>query len=64
MAGWYDACMGWDTTVNRIQSVAMGAPYLPVEPNYFYIKKGSSFDPKDITGKKIGNHIFFLSHFF
>ena len=53
-AGWYDGCMGWAKSVNRMQTFAFGVPYLQMDSAQFYIKKGTPFDPMDITGKKIG----------
>lgn len=52
--GWYDGCMGWAKAVNRMQTFAFGTAYLRLTPSHFYVKKGSSFDPTDIRGKKIG----------
>ena len=46
--------MGWVQSVNRMQTFAFGTGYLTRDITSFYVKKGNSFDPTDITGKKIG----------
>ena len=54
MGRWYDGCMGRVKSVNQMQSFTFGAPYLKNEPTSFNIKKGTNFNHRDITGKKIG----------
>lgn len=54
MDGWYDGCSGWAISVNRIQVFSFGIPYLIPETDHFFVKKGADFNPKNVTGKKIG----------
>ena len=56
MDRWYDGCMSWASTPTRIQIFQFGLPFLKPPTSYFYTVKGrtGSFNPKDITGKKLG----------
>ncbi len=63
---WYDGCYGWLATPERLQTFAVGEPYLKIAKNYFFLKKGSdasSFDSTDISGKKIGTVTFYTFYF-
>ncbi len=57
---WYDACVGWMPTVERMQVFDFSAPYMDAEKTHFYVKAGSSsdFSTSDLTGKRIGQSLF------
>ena len=56
---WYDGCLGWVPTVERIHTMQFSLPYLKQPYSFFYVTKGkeSQFNPKDITGKNIGKYL-------
>jgi ABC-type amino acid transport substrate-binding protein len=52
---WYDGCMGWYTTVDRIHVFTFSEPYAKAPLSYFFVPKAdTTFDPSNIVGKKIG----------
>ena len=50
---YYDACLGWSPTVERIHYAQFSVPFGYGTPSYFWYK--DSFDTGDFTNKKIGN---------
>ena len=56
MDGWFDACASYVPTVDKIHVFDFGMPYLKQLESHFYIKKGKTFDPYDLKGKKIGEY--------
>ena len=51
---WFDACIAWVITTDRIHVFDFTQPYLEAPQAFFYVKKGSSFDGRDLAGKTIG----------
>ena len=51
---WFDACIAWVITTDRIHVFDFTQPYLEAPLAFFYVKKGSSFDGRDLAGKTIG----------
>ncbi|CAH1778068.1 unnamed protein product [Owenia fusiformis] len=53
--GWYDACMGWVPTIGRTHVFSFAQSYGKPTMAQFYVKNDDvTFNPSDITGKKIG----------
>ena len=53
-AQYYDACIGWGVTVERIHSATFTMPFLQAPKAYLYTKHGQSFDHTDFRNKTIG----------
>ena len=59
MSRWYDGCLGWIPTFERIHTVEFSLPYMKIQEVDFYVikEKQAQFDPSDVTGKKIGEQL-------
>ena len=54
-ARYYDACIGWSPTVERIHMGSFSVSFLNPEESYFFYKdENNKFATDNFNGKKIG----------
>ena len=63
MSRWYDGCIGWVPTIERIHTMTFSQPYMKNIDVFFYVLKGKrqGFDPKNIERKNIGKQFIRLA---